>query len=147
MRQLPLLTAIAMACVSTATSAELIVQDARIYPSSASQMATATAILQNNGDEPLQITALSAPAAERTELHSITMSDGMMSMRRVPTLTLATGETISLSKSGLHIMLYGLQTGDEISTHIPILFSFESGLSQSVEFQQVKAKQDAHKTH
>ena len=63
----------------------------------------------NQGHDADRLVALSSPVAERTELHSTTMDEGVMKMRPVESLEVAPGETVAFEPGGLHVMLMGLK--------------------------------------
>src|SRR5687768_10177132 len=49
-----------------------------------------------------------SPAAGTVEIHSMTMNDGVMKMRRLEDLPLPAGETVKLAPGGFHLMLFDL---------------------------------------
>ena len=50
-----------------------------------------------------------ADVAGSVEIHSMTMDNGVMKMRRLETLNLPKGKTVSLAPGGFHFMLFGLK--------------------------------------
>lgn len=75
--------------------------------------------IENAGTGDRALVAAESPASDVVELHTHTMDDGMMKMRRVERIPLPAGETVTLEPGGLHIMLIGLKQqlmpGDEVS--------------------------------
>ncbi|MEO0982244.1 MAG: copper chaperone PCu(A)C [Pseudomonadota bacterium] len=65
-----------------------------------------------------KIIAASTPAAERVELHTHALDDGVMRMRQVEFFDLMDGEAMTLGRGGPHLMLFGvddaLNAGDEV---------------------------------
>ena len=72
---------------------------------------TATAAylsVTNKHDKACSIIGGSTAIAAKLEIHQQLMSDGMMKMRPVTTLTVAAGETLLLQPGGFHLMLLGI---------------------------------------
>ena len=92
--------------------------------------------ITNNSDKDLKLVAASSDIAERVELHSHTMSDGMMKMRQVDDVAIAANTTVELKPGSFHVMFFGLKAplvegesvelklyfnnGDEIIVDAPI---------------------------
>ena len=74
--------------------------------------------ISNNGTAADLLTGANTPAAQTTELHTMSMSGSMMQMRAVPSFAIGPGKTIAFSPGGDHIMLEGvkapLKAGDTI---------------------------------
>ena len=65
--------------------------------------------LVNGGDAPLVLVGGRSEAAAAVELHTHTMEDGMMKMRRVERIAVPAKGAVALEPGGLHIMLIGLK--------------------------------------
>lgn len=50
-----------------------------------------------------------SPAAASTEIHTMSMKNGVMEMRKLDSLELPAGKAVSLAPGGNHIMLIGLK--------------------------------------
>ncbi|MES9991978.1 MAG: copper chaperone PCu(A)C [Candidatus Thiodiazotropha sp.] len=147
-----LLMAICQAAVAGSVADGIMVDDPYVravppgQPNSASFM-----VLHNKGDEGSALTAASSPAAEVVELHTHTMEDGMMRMRKVEKIDLPAGEAVSLQPGGLHVMLIGLKQQLAPDQNVPITLMFEDGSSVQVDAPvrklQMKMKQGDHKGH
>jgi periplasmic copper chaperone A len=86
----------------------------------------------NTGTEPLEIKALSSDAAEKVEVHSMTMTGDIMRMRPVELpLTIAPGESLKLVKDR-HIMLIGLKKPLVEEDMVPFKIEFANG--KKIEF-------------
>ncbi len=115
-------------------------------PNSASFM-----VLHNMGEKAGALTGASSPAAEVVELHTHTMEDGMMRMRKVEKIDLPAGEVVKLQPGGLHVMLIGLTQKLIPDEKISLTLVFEDGSSKQVEAPvrklQMQMKQGDHKGH
>jgi hypothetical protein len=67
----------------------------------------------------------STPAAKTVELHSMTSENGMMTMREVKTIELPAGKTVSLGKSGYHLMLNGLKSPLKEGATLPLTLNIK----------------------
>lgn len=72
------------------------------------------------------VTGVMTPAAERVELHTMSMQDGRMQMRQLDTLEIPAGGTRTLARGGDHLMLFGLDTL-EAGTQVPMSFTYRTG--------------------
>ncbi|MEW8505842.1 MAG: copper chaperone PCu(A)C [Candidatus Thiodiazotropha sp.] len=115
-------------------------------PNSASFM-----VLHNKGVKGGALTAADSPVAEVVELHTHTMEEGMMRMRKVEKIDLPAGEMIKLQPGGLHVMLIGLKQQLVPDEKVPLTLMFEDGSSVQVDAPvrklQMKMKQGDHKRH
>jgi hypothetical protein len=117
-------------------------------PNSASFMTLTNA---SSGD--IVLKGAESPAAKVVELHTHTMSDGMMRMRQVEQIDLPAGQSVKLQPGGLHVMMIGLQQklvpGEQID--LALVFGDGSKLQLKVPVVKLQMKmQDAgmqHKMH
>lgn len=65
--------------------------------------------IRNTGSRDLVITGASVEGAGRVEIHTTREVDGLARMVQLSTLSLAAGETLSLSPGGTHLMLFELE--------------------------------------
>jgi copper(I)-binding protein len=66
--------------------------------------------IQNNGTDDDWLMTATSDLARKTELHSMTMDNGVMRMRRVDSgIKVPAGGTVTLAPGGYHIMLIGLK--------------------------------------
>jgi len=78
-------------------------------------------------DKADKLTAASAPGV-RIEIHSMTMANGVMSMRQLETLPIAAGDT-ALKPGGNHLMIFGLTSA---TRSLPVTLTFASGAKLTV---------------
>ena len=110
-------------------------------PNSASFM-----LLSNGSAAGHAVVAAQSSVSRVTELHTHTMSEGMMKMRQVEKIEIPANGTTKLEPGGLHVMLIGLtqdlKPGDELS----LTLTFEDGSSSRilvpVRMLQMMMKQD-----
>ncbi len=65
-------------------------------------------VIHNQGDEPDRLVGVRTPAAERAEMHSTRMDNGMMKMERLESVDVAPGAHVLFEPGARHIMLTGL---------------------------------------
>lgn len=68
--------------------------------------------------------AASSPAAARVEIHTHTMDDGVMKMRKLDKLAIPAGGSALLKPSGDHIMLFDLKAPLKEGELLPITLVF-----------------------
>jgi copper(I)-binding protein len=78
---------------------------ARATPGAAQTAAAYVTIVSATGD---RLTGASTSAAQKTELHTMTMDGNVMKMRQVDGIDLPAGQAVTLKPGGYHIMLTGL---------------------------------------
>jgi len=65
-----------------------------------------------------ELTDVKSDVAETVEIHSMTMTDGIMKMRKMNTLPLKAEQAVTLAPGGFHFMLFGLkkplQVGEKV---------------------------------
>jgi periplasmic copper chaperone A len=85
--------------------------------------------LENTGKEPDRLLRVSTPAAQRSELHTMTVDTGnVMRMREVADIQLAPGIPVKMRPgAGLHIMLVGLKQALVEGNSFPMTLEFERG--------------------
>ncbi|WP_316366494.1 copper chaperone PCu(A)C [Candidatus Thiodiazotropha sp. CDECU1] len=115
-------------------------------PNSASFM-----VLHNKGDKGSALMSASTPAADVVELHTHTMEEGMMRMRKVEKIDLPAGEVVKLQPGGLHVMLIGLKQKLVPDEKLSLTLTFADGSSLQVDAPvrklQMKMKQGDHQGH
>ena len=79
----------------------------------------------NQGKEADRLLSAASPIAEKVELHTHLMEEGVMKMRPVPAIDLPAGATVTLKPGGLHIMLFGLKAPLVEGTRFPLTLVFE----------------------
>ncbi|MEQ9812977.1 MAG: copper chaperone PCu(A)C [Azospirillaceae bacterium] len=90
--------------------------------------------ITNNGASADRLLGAAGDAAERMELHTHNMVDGVMQMRPVEGgIELPPGETVHLEPHGLHVMLMGLAAPLVEGERITVILTFEAAGEIAVE--------------
>ena len=80
----------------------------------------------NAGAEADRLIGASSPVAERVELHSHEMRDGVMRMRRIDSVPVPAGQAAELKPGGDHVMLIGLAGPPEQGGTFPLTLTFQN---------------------
>jgi copper(I)-binding protein len=97
--------------------------------------AVAGVYMDLRADRPLSLVGGTSPAAERLELHTMAMQEGVMVMRRVPEINVPAGQTVSLKPGGLHVMLIGLKAPLKEGQSVPLTLQVRDAAGQVKEMQ------------
>ena len=89
--------------------------------------------LYNGTSDSVTIVGAHSPSADAIELHTMLEDGDMMRMRRLRTLTLGAGESVSFAPGGHHLMIFGATA--KAGGSIDITFEFEGQLSHSAAFE------------
>ena len=99
----------------------------------AAQAGAAYFILTTQAEAPDLLVTASTPVAERVELHTHLMDDGIMRMRPVEAIEVSPGTPTVLEPGGLHVMLMGLQGPLVESETFPLTLVFETAGEVTVD--------------
>jgi copper(I)-binding protein len=97
---------------------------ARATPKSASTGA-AFVTLVNNGTSDDRLLGVTSPAAERTQLFSESIDNGVMKMTQLLSLDLHPGTPVVFKPGGIHMMLMGLKQPLSEGQTFPLTLTFE----------------------
>ncbi len=92
---------------------------------SATATSAAYMTIENAGADDDVLVEMRSDAAEKVEIHTMTMDGMVMRMRKLGRLALAAGETAQLAPGGLHIMLIRLQAPLAEGDTVPLTLVFE----------------------
>nr|MCU0883293.1 copper chaperone PCu(A)C [Hyphomonadaceae bacterium] len=95
---------------------------------------TAGFITITNPGAPDRLIAASTPVAASVELHTHTMADGMMQMRKVDGFDLPAGGTLNLASGGDHLMLFGVKSDLGADGPVPVTLTFQNAGAVEVMF-------------
>jgi copper(I)-binding protein len=82
---------------------------------------------QNNSGEKITITGASAENAETLELHTMSMDNNVMEMRKVESFEVEAGQSTTLKPMGDHIMLMGLKAPLKEGENFPLTLTTSAG--------------------
>jgi uncharacterized protein YcnI/copper(I)-binding protein len=83
--------------------------------------------IRNTGRAADTLVAVETPAAARGEIHDMTMTDGVMRMRRLEALEIPAGGSVELKPGGKHLMLMELKAPLSEGTEVTVKLTFKSG--------------------
>jgi copper(I)-binding protein len=90
----------------------------------------------NTGSQPDRLIGGTLAPAATVEVHEMTMSDGVMKMRRLEKgLEIAPGQTVELKPGGYHMMFMGLRDGLKEGQSVKGSLVFEKAGAIEVEFR------------
>ncbi|HEY1091599.1 MAG TPA: copper chaperone PCu(A)C, partial [Burkholderiaceae bacterium] len=72
----------------------------------------------------MRLVAASTPAAERVEIHTMSMDGDRMRMREIEGVELPAGAPVALQPGGRHLMLMGLKKPLQAGTRLPLTLTF-----------------------
>jgi len=126
------LTALLLA-TNLAVAADLSVTDARAraVPPTA-EISAAFMTLTNNANEDVALVSAQSSVAESVELHTNSMTDGKMKMRRIDQIELPAQQSTKLEPGGLHIMLIGLKKPLKMGETVDLELSFSDGTNETM---------------
>lgn len=84
----------------------------------------AGAFMEITADQDMELVAGTSPRAAHFELHFMRMDGGVMEMRKLESIKLPKGKTVSLEPGGLHAMLIGLTSQIVAGEKVPVTLTF-----------------------
>jgi len=115
------LTLLSAAALAQGGAVEVTNAWARATPGNAQAGAAYVTLQAPAGD---RLTGVSTPAAQKAEIHSMTMDGGVMKMRQVEGVDLPAGTAVTLKPGGYHIMLMGLTQPLQPGQSFPLTLDF-----------------------
>lgn len=89
------------------------------------QTGAAYMVLSSEGKDSDRLVSASTPVADKAELHTHMMDNGVMKMRPVDAIEVTPGSPTPLQPGGLHIMLVGLKNPLVKGKAFPMTLTFE----------------------
>ena len=95
-------------------------------PEGAKMGAVFMTLKYTNGTEivPDRITHVSTPASGKSEIHTMTLDNNVMTMRPVDSFPLPPTGTFALKPDGVHVMLLDLKRSLKVGDHFPLTIAF-----------------------
>lgn len=81
----------------------------------------------NTGKEPVSLVAIKAAGAASASVHQTVQTNGVFSMKAVPSLNIAPGQTVTFEPGGYHVMFAGLKTALTPGSKLPATLTFKRG--------------------
>jgi hypothetical protein len=85
----------------------------------------AFAVIMNAGSEDDRLIGASTPAADRAEMHTHLMENGVARMRQVDAIDVPAGGSAELKPGGYHIMMFNLDKPLKEGETFPLTLTFE----------------------
>ena len=92
------------------------------------------AFMKITASQPLQLVAVSSPAAGVAEIHEMKMEGNVMKMRALPALDLPAGQAVELKPGGHHLMLMDLKAPLAPNSSVSLTLTFKD--AKGVQSQQ-----------
>jgi copper(I)-binding protein len=80
-----------------------------------------------------KLVTVETTAAERAEIHSMDMTDGVMRMRKLDELALPAGQAVMLSPGAEHLMIIAPKATLAEGGVVPLTFKFAKAPAQSID--------------
>lgn len=106
-------------------------------------MTAAFLTLNNASEKDCQLIAASSTYAKKIEFHTHIHQDGMMKMRPVESVDVAAGSSVVFKSGGLHLMLFGIESGDTSSAKIILKTDQCGDISFIAPIQSIKPMPEA----
>ena len=107
---------------------------ARATPKGAATGAVYMTVI-NTGAKPEQLSCLSSDAADKCQIHQMSMDNGVMKMREMEGgVEIKPGETVTFAPGGYHVMLVGLKAPLVQGKSVAATLKVDSGATAQVEF-------------
>ncbi|MCP4285808.1 MAG: copper chaperone PCu(A)C [Gammaproteobacteria bacterium] len=84
-------------------------------------------VLTNGSATGHSVVAADSSVSDVSELHTHTMSEGMMKMRQVKMIEIPANGVTSLAPGGLHVMMIGLKQNLKPGDQVELTLTFEDG--------------------
>ena len=88
--------------------------------------------ITNNAATADRLLAITTPAADHAEPHSMKMANGVMEMRALGPITIAPGQSVVFAPNGDHIMLLGLKAPLKEGATLALTLTFEHAGDRAV---------------
>jgi copper(I)-binding protein len=90
------------------------------------QVAAGYMTIVNKGAVADRLIAVASPAADKVQVHEMSMDGGVMKMRELPNgLPIEAGKSVSLAPGGYHLMMMGLKAPLKAGDKVPVTLTFE----------------------
>ncbi|MDE2735118.1 MAG: copper chaperone PCu(A)C [Gemmatimonadota bacterium] len=119
-------------CAKEYTGDPIVVRDAWIREPPPRSPAAGYLVIENRGDDSVELVAVATEAAEQTEIHVMEYKDDRMTMRRVAKLQIPAGEEVALKPGGTHLMLMELRQPLRDGDEVELVLRFGDGTERRI---------------
>lgn len=107
------------------------------------------------GTAPVQLVAVTADLAQRTEMHESVKENGMVSMKPITAVDVPARGEVAFKRGGKHVMVWGINPAAVKAGKLPMVFIFTNNdriivdmkIEQAVPAGTEAAKADEHAGH
>ena len=110
------------------------------------KISSAYMVIRNNSDKPIKLVGAASNASKRVEIHEHVMTEDMMRMQQVNSVTIAANSELVFEPMGYHLMMFDLSTRLKQGESYPITLQFSDHPDISIEFP-VKSIKRMHHHH
>lgn len=110
--------------IACSAKADVQISDAWVRANAPGQTVGA-AYMSLNSPQDTTLFQVKSAAAESVEIHSMTMTNGVMKMRALEALSLQAGKTEKLAPGGFHLMLFDLKKALKAGENATFTLSFK----------------------
>ncbi|KZL18851.1 hypothetical protein PsAD2_02367 [Pseudovibrio axinellae] len=104
--------------------------------------------ITNNGNEDAHLVAAISDHAKRTEIHEMSVNDGVMKMRKLDDgVVIPAGETLELKPGSYHVMFMGINQPFKMGEELKVTLQFEKAGPVEVTFPIMKIGAKSGKMH
>ena len=105
--------------------------------------------ITNTGPQADRLVGGTLPVAAEVEVHEMTMTDGIMKMRKLDGLEIKAGQSVELKPGGRHLMFMGLREGLKDKQTLKGTLMFEKAGSVEIEYRvaPIGAQSGGHMQH
>lgn len=86
-------------------------------------------VLKNNSPAPIELVSVETESADRVQIHTHQMNDGMMRMVQLDSLSVEPGGQAEFKRGGLHLMVFSPDAQALESGSLDMRFTFADGTS------------------
>lgn len=119
--------------VTSAQPSRVKVEHGHINSTAPGQTVTAAYLtIRNSTGRVATVLGASSPAASSVEIHDVAVTNGVMRMRKLETLSIPVGSEVRFAPGGYHMMINGLKARLVAGQTFPVTLHFASGQSINV---------------
>ncbi len=127
---LPVFATLALLCSGTAAFAQapIVATDPWMRePMARAEQTAIFVVLENKTAEKRQLVSATSTAAEKVELHTMSMEGGMMKMTQVKAIDIPANGKAELKPGSFHIMFFGLKERPGSGATVDVTLTFDNG--------------------